>query len=183
MTSRTKIMRYFASFLLLLCWLGMGQLSTASAQYYDQTFGLRAGTSVELSYKRFFFYTPDVQQALEVLAGIQIDENIYFPTFLYDHPLNNGYVLEALWVFHLDIGFDTNFSAFAGGGGYAGAYTETGRPTFFGGGFTAVLGIEHTFSHAPISIAIDWKPILGYPRFSLARGGVTLRYILPTTWQ
>lgn len=153
------------------------------AQYYDQTIGLRAGTSLELTYKRFFFYTPKPQQALEVMAGFQIDEGIFFPGIVYDQPRNNGYVVEALWVFHLDIGFDTNFSAYAGAGGYMGAYTETGRNAFFGGGFTAVLGMEYTFSHAPVSLGIDWKPILGFPRFSLARGALTLRYILPTTWQ
>lgn len=176
-------MRYFLTTVLFLSILILGCNSSLSAQYYDQTIGLRAGTSVELSYKRFFFYTPKPQQALEVLLGVQIDENIYFPGILYDKPFNNGYVLEALWVFHLDIGFDTNFSAYAGAGGYAGIYTETGRNAFFGGGFTAVLGIEHTFSHAPISVGLDWKPILGYPRFSLARGEVSLRYIIPTTWQ
>lgn len=161
----------------------MGLDYSLHAQYYDQTVGVRAGTSIELSYKRFFFYTPKPQQALEILAGFQIDEGVFFPGILYDHPRNNGYVLESLWVFHLDIGFDTNFSAYAGAGGYLGAYTEIGKNAFFGGGFTAVLGMEYTFSHAPVSVGLDWKPILGYPRFSLARGGVTLRYIIPTTWQ
>lgn len=169
--------------LLLICCLGWGLSTPLQAQYYDQTVGLRGGTSLELTYKRFFFYTPKPQQALEILAGFQIDEGVFFPGIIYDQPQNNGYVLEALWVFHLDIGFDTNFSAYAGGGGYLGAYTETGRNAFFGGGFTAVLGMEYTFSHAPVSVGLDWKPILGFPRFSLARGALTLRYILPTTWQ
>lgn len=175
-------MKHYYHFL-MSCFLSLALSSTLQAQYYDQTMGLRAGTSLELSYKRFFFYTPKPQQALEILAGFQIDEGIFFPGILYDHPRNNGYVLEALWVFHLDVGFDTNFSAFAGAGGYAGVYTESGSNAFFGGGFTAVLGMEYTFSHAPVSVGLDWKPILGYPRFSLARGGVTIRYILPTTWQ
>lgn len=175
-------MKYYYH-ILMSCFLCLALHSSLQAQYYDQTVGVRAGTSLELSYKRFFFYTPKPQQALEILAGFQIDEGIFFPGILYDHPRNNGYVLETLWVFHLDIGFDTNFSAFAGAGGYLGAYTETGRNAFFGGGFTAVLGMEYTFSHAPVSVGIDWKPILGFPRFSLARGGVTLRYIIPTTWQ
>ena len=169
--------------LLLICCLGWGLSTPLRAQYYDQTVGVRGGTSLELSYKRFFFYTPKPQQALEILAGFQIDEGVFFPGIVYDQPRNNGYVLEALWVFHLDIGFDTNFSAYAGAGGYMGAYTETGRNAFFGGGFTAVLGMEYTFSHAPVSVGLDWKPILGFPRFSLARGALTLRYILPTTWQ
>ncbi|MGH1336993.1 MAG: hypothetical protein ACRBFS_12785 [Aureispira sp.] len=175
-------MKHYYHFLISCCFC-LALSAPLKAQYYDQTMGVRAGTSLELSYKRFFFYTPKPQQALEILAGFQIDEGIFFPGILYDIPRNNGYVLESLWVFHLDIGFDTNFSAYAGAGGYLGAYTETGKNAFFGGGFTAVLGIEYTFSHAPVSVGLDWKPILGYPRFSLARGGVTLRYILPTTWQ
>lgn len=158
----------------------IGQMSV-QAQYYDQTIGLRGGTSFEISYKRFIFYTPQIQQAIEGLAGFQIDENIVL--LPYDKPINNGYVFEALWVLHLDLGFDTNFSGFAGGGVFLGAYTETGKNAFFGGGFTAIVGVEYTFSHAPISISIDWKPLFGYPRFSLTSGGITIRYILPTTWQ
>lgn len=160
----------------------LGQ-NSLKAQYYDQTIGLRAGTSFELTYKRFIFYTPDIQQAIEVMGGFQVDEGIYFPAIVYDHPVNNGYVFEALWVFHMDIGFETQFSGFAGAGGYLGAYTETGRDPFFGGGFTAVIGVEYTFSHAPVSVSVDWKPLVGFPRLSLARGALTLRYVLPTTWQ
>lgn len=171
-------MRYFIALTIVFLFWGQTELK---AQYYDQTIGFRAGTSVEASYKRFIFYTPNIQQAIEGLIGFQVDENV--PLLPYDIPINNGYVFEALWVFHLDLGFDTNFSGFAGAGGYLGAYTESGRDPFFGGGFTAVVGVEYTFSHAPISIAVDWKPLLGFPRFSLTRGGLTLRYILPTTWQ
>lgn len=173
-------MKYFFSLIIGLFILGQTEVN---AQYYDQTIGFRAGTSLEASYKRFIFYTPNIQQAIEGLIGFQIDENIYFPGIVYDQPTNNGYVFEALWVFHVDLGFDTNFSGFAGAGVFLGAYTETGRTPFFGGGFTAVVGVEYTFSHAPVSVSVDWKPILGFPRFSLARGGLTLRYILPTTWQ
>lgn len=167
-------------FYLIVAILFIGQ-TQIQAQYYDQTIGFRGGTSFEISYKRFIFYTPQIQQAIEGLAGFQLDENV--PLFAYDIPINNGYVFEALWVLHLDLGFDTNFSGFAGGGIFLGAYTETGRDAFFGGGFTAVVGVEYTFSHAPISVAIDWKPLLGYPRFSLTSGGITIRYILPSTWQ
>lgn len=169
-------------FCLIIGLLFAGQ-TEVKGQYYDQTLGFRGGTSFEVSYKRFIFYTPNIQQAIEGLIGFQLDEGISFPSILYDAPQNNGYVFEALWVFHLDLGFDTNFSGFAGAGGYLGAYTESGRDPFFGGGFTAVVGVEYTFSHAPVSVSVDWKPIIGYPRLSLARGGVTLRYILPTTWQ
>ncbi|BDS14506.1 hypothetical protein [Aureispira anguillae] len=173
-------MKYFFGIILGLFMMGQTELN---AQYYDQTIGLRVGTSVEASYKRFIFYTPKIQQAIEFLGGFQVDEGIFFPGVVYDQPLNNGYVFETLWVFHLDLGFDTNFSGFAGAGGYLGAYTETGKTAFFGGGFTAVVGVEYTFSHAPVSVSVDWKPIIGFPRLSLARGSLTLRYVLPTTWQ
>lgn len=173
-------MKRFLCLIIAIIFIGQSELK---AQYYDQTIGVRAGTSLEFSYKRFFFYTPDIQMAMECLAGFQVDENVKFPIFVYDDPISNGYVLEGLWVLHLDLGFDTNFSGFAGGGPYMGVYTESGRDPFFGGGFTLVAGVEYTFTHAPVSIGVDWKPLFGYPRFSLARGGVTLRYILPTTWQ
>ena len=159
-----------------------GSWSIVNGQYYDQTIGFRAGTSFEASYKRFIFYTPDVQQALEVLAGFQLDENV--PMVAYDIPENNGFVLEGLWLCHLDIGFDTNFSGFAGGGAYFGGYVESGKSEiFFGGGLTLLVGMEYSFTHVPISVSIDWKPLIGYPRLSLARGALTLRYILPTPWQ
>lgn len=147
---------------------------SAKAQYYDHALGIRGGTSFEVSYKRFIFYTPDIQQAIEGLIGFQLDEI---------NRRQNGWVFEALWHFHLDVGFNTGFSAFAGAGGYLGVFTEPGIKPYFGGGATAAIGMSYTFTHAPVNIAVDWKPILGYPRMSLTRGAVTLRYVFPTTWQ
>jgi len=170
-------MRFFLCIVLAVLF----SATMTQAQYYDQALGIRAGTSVEASYKRFIFYTPQIQQAIEGLIGFQVDENV--PFFEYDRPIHNGYVFEAMWVFHIDLGFDTNFSGFAGAGFFLGGYVETGQQPIFGGGGTIAVGVEYTFTHVPISIGIDWKPLFGYPRFSLARGGLTLRYILPTTWQ
>jgi hypothetical protein len=172
-------MKSFLCIIFALLFLGNTALK---AQYYDHAIGIRGGTSLEFSYKKFIFYHPNIQQAVESLIGFQADENV--PIFAYDKPIHNGFVTEGLWVLHLDLGFDTNFSGYAGAGVYFGIYTETAlNPAFFGGGFTAAVGVEYTFSHVPISIGLDWKPILGYPRFSLARGALTFRYILPTTWQ
>jgi hypothetical protein len=170
------MMRYFLSIIIAIMLLGDAQ--EAKGQYYDQAIGFRAGTSFELSYKRFLFYNPRYfQQAGEVLIGYHIDE--------WDKRYN-GFVLEALYHFHLDIGFDTGWSAFLGLGGYAGVYTEPSKQPYFGGGVTLALGIAYNFTHVPISISLDWKPLFGFPRLppkSLARGAITLRYILPTTWQ
>lgn len=148
------------------------------AQYYDQALGFRAGTSFEASYKRFIFYAPRyVQQAAEVLVGYHIDE--------WDKKYN-GFVVEALYFLHIDIGFDTGFSGFVGAGGYIGVYTEPSKEPYLGGGGTIAVGVAYNFTHLPLSISVDWKPLIGYPRFpykSLARGAVTLRYILPTAFQ
>ncbi len=156
----------------------LGMTTKSEAQYYDQALGLRAGTSFEITYKRFVFYAPrHVQQAVEIMAGYHLDE--------WDKRYN-AFVIEALYLFHVDIGFDTGFSAFAGAGGYIGLYTEPSKTPYLGGGGTIVIGAAYNFTHVPISVSIDWKPLIGYPRFpfkSLARGAVTLRYIFPTTFQ
>ncbi len=146
------------------------------AQYYEHAIGFRAGTSFEASYKRFIFFEPKIQQAVEGLIGYHLDA--------WDKK-NNGFVIEGLYLVHLDLGFNTQFSGFAGGGAYMGIYTETGKPLFFGGGFTLATGISYTFTHVPISLSVDWKPIFGYPLrlpFSLARGGLTVRYVFPKKW-
>lgn len=155
--------------------LFFSNLSTGKAQYYDQAIGVRAGTSFSLTYKRFLFYTPEYpQMAIEGMLSFQLDEI---------RRRQNGVVLEALYYIHLDLGFDTGFSGFIGLGGYGGIYVEPGQPTIPGGGFTAAVGVSYTFSHIPLNIALDWKPLVGFPRISATRGAITFRYILPTAWQ
>jgi hypothetical protein len=147
-----------------------------TAQFYDQALGLRGGTTIGASYRRFIFYTPDIQQSIEGIVGFQFDER--------NRPQKvNGYVLEALYFAHIDVGFDTGFGAFAGAGLFGGMYTEQGQKAKFGGGITASIGMEYTFTHIPINISIDWKPFLGYPRMSLLSGGLSLRYVLFRDWQ
>jgi hypothetical protein len=145
------------------------------AQYYDQAVGLRAGTSLSASYKKFFSYHPNLQMAWEVLGGVQLDE-IRLET--------NGYVVEGVWYAHMDLGFDTGFSGFAGAGIFMGVYTPPNQRTAFGGGLAFVLGASYTFTHTPLNVQLDWKPILSNPRTpSLTRGAITFRYVIPTTWQ
>jgi hypothetical protein len=147
----------------------------AQAQYYDSALGLRAGTSFQASYKRFLFYDPThIQQSIEGLFGVQLD---------LINKQKNGYVLEALYNFHMDLGFDTGFSGYAGAGLFGGIYTQVGLDNRFGGGITATVGVEYTFKLVPINISIDWRPFLGIPRSSLIGSGITVRYVFPTTWQ
>jgi hypothetical protein len=159
-------------FICLLLLIGFYQQS--QAQFYDHVIGMRAGNTIGLSYKRFIFYYPDIQQAIEGVAGFQFDLK---------NRNRNAYVLEANYHLHIDVGFNTGFSAFAGAGLFGGFYTEVGQPSRFGGGISGVLGMEYGFTHAPVNVALDWKPFLGIPRSSLLGFGLTLRYIFPTTWQ
>jgi hypothetical protein len=165
-------------FAILLC---LFSTKSASAQYYDQAIGGRFGTDIMIGYKRFFLYTPDPQMAWEVSMGFQLDERQFGRNNT--KPQTNGYIVQGNWYWHFDIGFDTNFSGFVGAGIFLGVYTPQGDPARFGGGMAAIIGATYTFTHVPIDIQIDWMPILGDPRLSLARGGLTIRYIIPTVWQ
>lgn len=170
---RNFISRLAAFALFCCCWLING--TQARAQFYDHALGVRAGTSFQASYKFFLFYQPThIQQAVEVLGGVHFDVR---------NKVKNGYVFEALYNVHIDVGFDTGFSAFAGAGFFTGVYVETGQPNVWGGGVTAALGMEYTFTHVPINVAIDWRPFLGLPRSSLLSTALTVRYVFPTTWQ
>ena len=73
--------------IMLLCGVLMSTTS-AFAQYYDHVIGVRGGTSVELSYKRFVAYYPSIQQAVEGLIGFQFDER---------RRSQNGYIIEGLY--------------------------------------------------------------------------------------
>jgi hypothetical protein len=160
--------------------LSVSMLQSVSGQFYDQAIGGRFGTEVMLTYKRFFLFTPDPQLAWEVLVGFQLDERIFGKRASVIQ--TNGYVAQGMCYWHFDIGFDTGFSGFAGAGFFMGAYTPLGQKAIFGGGVAGSIGASYTFTHIPLDISIDWMPILGKPRMSLARGGITLRYVLPTIW-
>ncbi len=150
------------------------------AQYFDNALGARVGTDFMLTYKQFFLYDPDPQLAFEVMAGFQLDERILNKKA--NVIQTNGYVLQGLCYYHLDLGFDTGFSGFAGLGPFMGIYTPQGEKIRFGGGLALALGASYTFTHIPLDLSIDWMPILGSPRLSLARGALTLRYVIPTHW-
>lgn len=156
-------------------------MTGAAAQYYDQAIGGRFGTDFMVGYKRFFLYAPDPQMAWEVSLGFQVDERQL--SRKNTKPQTNGYIVQGNWYWHFDIGFDTGFSGFAGAGIFLGVYTPQGDLARFGGGMAGIVGATYTFTHVPIDIQLDWMPILGNPRSSLARGGVTIRYIIPTVWQ
>jgi hypothetical protein len=149
-------------------------------QYFDKAVGGRFGTDLMLTYKQFFLYYPKPQLAYEIMGGIQFDERIFGKKTNFTQ--TNGFIVQGLCYYHIDLGFDTGFSGFAGLGPFMGIYTPQGEKVRFGGGLAAALGASYSFTHIPLDISIDWMPVLGSPRISLARAGLTLRYILPTPW-
>jgi len=47
-------------------------------------------------------------------------------------------------------------------------------------GLDGIIGIEYSFSEAPINLGIDWKPavnLVGYPGFWADGGALSIRYI------
>jgi hypothetical protein len=146
-------------------------------QNFDRAIGGRFGTDFMLSYKQFFMYYPEPQLSFEVLVGLQVDERILNRRAIINQ--TNGFVVQGMCYYHLDIGFDTNFSFFTGLGPFMGVYTPQGQKPRFGGGLAAAAGLSYTFRFIPLDISIDWMPMLGSPRSSITRGGLTLRYIFP----
>jgi hypothetical protein len=151
-----------------------------NAQYFDQAISGRFGTEIMVGYKRFALYHPDPQLAWEVQLGLQLDERAFSKKASIIQ--TNGYVAQGMCYWHNDIGFDTGFSGFLGAGIFMGIYTPFGEKARFGGGVAFSAGVSYTFTHVPLDISIDWMPILGSPRMSIARGAITLRYVLPTLW-
>ena len=127
--------------------------------------------------KQFFMYYPEPQLSFEVLVGLQVDERILNRRAIVNQ--TNGFVVQGMCYYHLDIGFDTNFSFFTGLGPFMGVYTPQGQKARFGGGLAAAAGLSYTCRFIPVDISIDWMPMLGSPRSSITRGGLTLRYIFP----
>jgi hypothetical protein len=158
----------------------LAMYGSVRGQNFDQAIGGRFGTDFMLTYKEFFMYYPKPQLAYEIMGGLQFDERVLGKRSSVIQ--TNGFVLQGMCYYHIDLGFDTGFSGFAGLGPFMGIYTPQGEKVRFGGGLAAAMGVSFSFRYIPLDISIDWMPILGSPRTSIARGGLTLRYILPTLW-
>jgi hypothetical protein len=148
------------TFILAICIIAF-----ADAQDYKTGVGLRGGTSYGLTIKHFV----SEKAAFEGLLssrwnGVEI-------TGLYEIH-NQAFDVEHLnWYygFGAHIGFwDGNKSW----GTMGTSYTVIG--------IDGILGIEYSFSEAPINIGIDWKPafnVIGYSGFWGDGGALSIRYI------
>jgi hypothetical protein len=134
-------------------------------QDYDTGIGLRAGFSQGLTLKHFISRSNAVEGLLVTRwQGFDI-------TGLYEIH-NNAFDVDRLnWYY----GFGGHL------GSYNGDNVTWGEPgsQYLVIGVDGVLGLEYSFTEAPISIGIDLKPtlnLIGYVGF-WADGGLSIRYI------
>ena len=137
--------------------------AVSQAQDYNASAGLRLGYPWAVSYKKFV----SSSSAFEAFAGFRGYSGF-----------NNVLNIGLLYQIHKDIdsvdrlkwyyGFGGNLSL---GGGYSSI------------GISGNIGLDYSFSDAPVNISLDWVPtfILGkasYNGFGGDFGGLTARYIL-----
>ena len=147
----------------LVVMLAMGLLmlvaSRSAAQFYDNSLGIRLGTTSAMTYKRFI--TKD--QAMELLVSGRQD----------------GFQLTTLYEFHrpTNLNISKNFFFYYGVGahvGYVKEYVnqyrlnnsllpvESSREALFTMGVNTVIGLEYRWLVVPMTIGLDLKPFLEF---------------------
>ena len=144
--------------------LVVGLSTAAYAQDYNTGIGLRGGTGWGVTLKHF------------------VSKRNAFEGFFYAY--NQGFNLTGLYQYH-SMAFDVdNLRWYFGFGAHIGSYNYS-NPKYkndnnsFVLGVDGILGIEYTFTEAPINIGLDWNPNLNltgrsgfYPGF----GAISIRY-------
>ncbi len=146
--------------------LAISIVALSSAQEYNTGIGLRGGLSQGLTLKHFV----RSKAALEGILSTRW----------------SGFVITGLYEVH-NIAFDVDrLRWFYGGGGHIGFWNGNNVTWGDAGssytviGIDGILGIEYSFSEAPINIGIDWKPainLVGYTGFWADGGAISIRYI------
>ena len=141
-------------------------IAMASAQDYNTGIGLRGGLSNGITLKHFVSNNAAVEGILSSRwAGFDI-------TGLYEIH-NEAFEVDQLkWYYGggAHIGFWNGDNVTWGDAGTS--YTVIG--------IDGILGIEYSFTEAPINIGIDWKPAInltGYSGFWPDGGAISIRYI------
>ncbi|HUX94794.1 MAG TPA: hypothetical protein VMV47_03610 [Bacteroidales bacterium] len=130
-----------------------------NAQDYNTGVGLRGGTAWGLTVKHF------------------VSQKNAFEGFLYAY--QHGFNVTGLYEIH-NKAFDVdNLRWYFGFGAHVGSYDEADIHDFVLGP-DGVIGIEYSFTEAPINIGLDWNPyfnIIGNEGFKPASGAISIRYI------
>jgi hypothetical protein len=137
-----------------------------SAQDYKTGVGLRAGLSYGLTLKHF------------------VSEKAAFEGLLQSRW--SGFDITGLYEIHAQAFEVEKLRWYYGGGAHIGFwngnYVSWGTPgtSYTLIGIDGILGIEYSFSEAPINIGLDWKPAInltGYTGFWGDGGALSIRYI------
>jgi hypothetical protein len=132
-----------------------------NAQDYKTGIGLRGGTAWGLTLKHF------------------VSTKSAFEGFLYAY--NHGFNVTGLYEIHNNAFDVENLNWYFGFGAHVGNYNDPDSDlSDFVLGIDGVLGIEYSFSEAPINIGLDWNPyvnVLGNNGFNGASGAISIRYI------
>jgi hypothetical protein len=138
-------------------------VSFINAQEYKTGIGLRGGLSQGLTIKHFV----DRRAAFEGILATRW----------------SGFDITGLYEIH-DRAFDVeHLNWYYGFGAHIGSYNASSVPWGSSGaviGIDGILGIEYSFTEAPINIGIDWKPafnILGNTQFWGDGGALSIRYV------
>lgn len=128
----------FTSVFCFLCSAGL------MAQDFDTAAGLRLGSPVGVSIKKFITDSG----ALEGYGGLRI------------YPGGSVLSLHAAYLVHKDLTEDIdNLQWYFGGG--AGFFLDTfGNNSASNLGFQGYIGASYTLSDAPINISLDWVPTI-----------------------
>jgi len=149
------------SFLTIL--FAVSIITIANAQEYKTGIGLRAGLSQGLTLKHFV----SEKAAFEGLLSTRWQ----------------GFDITGLYEIH-NQAFDVeHLNWYYGFGAHIGSYNRNYVPWGTTGtviGIDGILGIEYSFSEAPINIGLDWKPafnLVGNTEFWGDGGALSIRYI------
>ena len=145
--------------------LALSIVAMASAQDYNTGIGLRGGFSQGLTIKHFLGEKAAVEGLLTTRWG--------------------GFEITGLYEIHNTAFEVDHLKWYYGGGAHIGFWGGNSSWGTVGTNYTVIgidgiLGIEYSFSEAPINIGLDWKPafnLVGYSGFWGDGGALSIRYI------
>ncbi|UKJ09058.1 hypothetical protein [Solitalea lacus] len=137
---------------------------SVKAQSYTTALGGRIGTESGISLKHFV----KSNAALEGILAFN----------------NHSFELTGLYAVHGNAFNEAGLDWFVGGGAHIGSHRHhNDYDNHYDGdvifGLDGVLGLEYTFSGAPINIGVDWKPELnftGYEGFYPDNFAISIRF-------
>ena len=160
--TRINVVFVFAAFLFVF-----GTIRANAQRDYRTGIGFRAGPMAGLSVKQFI----SNEVALEGIFSSRW----------------HGTLIQGLYEVHQDVFNSENFNFYYGAGGHFGHWDLNGYKhpwykkdgVYSAFGIDGIIGLEYAFADAPISISLDWKPMLNIIRpamFWMDDIGLTIRF-------